>query len=502
MTVIEASTPPRLSQAIGRCRFDPLGYVMYAFPWGRPGTALAGESGPEPWQREVLQTLGEALHLRDRTSNEAVRQAVASGHGVGKSALVAWIVLWALSTLRDTRGVVTANTEGQLRTKTWPELAKWHGLAINKHWFTYTATSLFYSARPGHDRTWRVDAITWSENNTEAIAGLHNKGRRAFALFDEASSIADGVWETIEGALTDAGTDLFWLCFGNPTRTTGRFRECFAGGRFAHRWAPQQIDSRSVSMTNKAQLATWVHDYGEDSDFVRVRVKGEFPRAGTMQFIDSECVQQAVDRELFKDPTAPLVMGVDIARQGSDQTVVRFRRGLDARSFPAVKFRIPDLMVTAGRVMELVNSHEPDAVFVDGTGIGWGVVDRLNQLGCSTMRGIDFSSGADRTDGVNAKVSYANKRAEMWGYMKEWCKFGCLPNDRELRADLTNVESGCDAYDAILLERKRDMRKRGLASPDDGDALALTFAYPVGRRNSQEELRIQEKLAVLKRRIV
>ena len=343
MTVIEA--PPRLSQTIGRLRFDPLGYVMYAFPWGRPGTALADESGPEPWQREVLQKLGDGLHRRDKTSDEAVRQAVASGHGVGKSALVAWIILWALSTLRDTRGVVTANTEGQLRTKTWPELAKWHALAANKNWFTYTATSLFYSAQPGHERTWRVDAITWSENNTEAIAGLHNKGRRAFALFDEASSIADGVWETIEGALTDAGTELFWLAFGNPTRTTGRFRECFAGGRFAHRWQPQQIDSRSVSMTNKAQIATWVHDYGEDSDFVRVRVKGEFPRSGTMQFIDSERVQQAVERELFKDPTAALIMGVDIARHGEDQTVIRFRRGLDARSIPAVKFRIPDLMV-------------------------------------------------------------------------------------------------------------------------------------------------------------
>ena len=223
------------------------------------------------------------------TPDEAVRLAVASGHGIGKSALVAWVILWAMSTLSDTRGVVTANTEGQLRTKTWPELAKWHALSINKSWFTYTATSL-QSSRPGRDRTWRVDAITWSENNTEAIAGLHNKGKRAFALFDEASSIADGVWETIEGALTDAGTDLFWLAFGNPTRTTGRFRECFAGGRFAHRWQPQQINSRSVSMTNKAQIATWVHDYGEDSDFVRVRVKGEFPRAGTMQFIDSERV--------------------------------------------------------------------------------------------------------------------------------------------------------------------------------------------------------------------
>ncbi|SEP26631.1 hypothetical protein SAMN02990966_04701 [Rhodospirillales bacterium URHD0017] len=502
MTVIEFLTPPRHSQTIGRLRFNPLGYVMYAFPWGQPGTALAAESGPEPWQREVLEKLGDDLDQRDSTPDEAVRLAIASGHGIGKSALVAWIILWALSTLPDTRGVVTANTEGQLRTKTWPELAKWHALAVNKSWFTYTATSLFYSALPGHDRTWRVDSITWSENNTEAIAGLHNKGRRAFALFDEASSIADGVWETIEGALTDAGTELFWLAFGNPTRTTGRFRECFAGGRFAHRWQPQQIDSRSVSMTNKAQIATWVQDYGEDSDFVRVRVKGEFPRAGTMQFIDSERVQHAVARELFKDPTAALVMGVDIARQGEDQTVIRFRRGLDARSIPAVKFRIPDLMVTAGRVMELVNSHEPDAVFVDGTGIGWGVVDRLSQLGCSTVRGIDFGAGADRTDSSEAVVRYANKRAEMWGHMKEWCRFGCLPDDRSLAADLTAVDYGYDAADAIRLERKDDMRKRGLASPDDGDALALTFAYPVERRNPQEGWRVQEKLAVLKRRIV
>src|SRR4029453_13913297 len=143
-------------------------------------------------------------------------------------------------------------------------------------------------------------------------------------------------------------------------------------------------------MTNKAQIATWVADYGEDSDFVRVRVKGEFPRAGTMQFIDSERVEQAVARELFRDPTAALVMGVDIARHGEDQTVIRFRRGLDARSIPAVKFRIPDLMAVAGRAMELVNAYEPDAVFVDGTGIGWGGVDRPVPLGGSSARGRDF----------------------------------------------------------------------------------------------------------------
>src|SRR5262249_38596421 len=159
------------------------------------------------------------------------------------------------------------NTEAQLRTKTWPELAKWHQLSLNRDWFTYTATAL-HSSVAEQERTWRVDAITWSENNTEAIAGLHNKGKRAFALFDEASAIDDAVWETIEGALTDAGTELIWAAFGNPTRNAGRFKECFPGGRFAHRWQGEQIDSRSVSFTNKPQIAEWVADYGEDSDFV------------------------------------------------------------------------------------------------------------------------------------------------------------------------------------------------------------------------------------------
>jgi hypothetical protein len=492
-----------LHREIGAFRFDPLGFVMYAFPWGIPGTPLAGESGPEEWQRDVLIKLGNGLIDRrfGVVESEAVRVAIASGHGIGKSALVAWIILWAMSTLHDTRGVVSANTEGQLRTKTWPELAKWHGMSRNKAWFTYTATAL-HCAWPGHDKTWRVDAITWSEQNTEAIAGLHNKGRRAFALLDEASAIPDPVWDTIEGALTDSDTELLWAVFGNPTRTAGRFRECFAGGRFAHRWSPQQIDSRSVAMTNKAQIAAWVKDHGEDSDFIRVRVRGVFPRAGSLQFIDGQRVDEAVARPLTEDPTAPLIMGVDIARQGEDQTVIRFRRGLDARSIPAVKFRIPDLMQVASRVMEQVNSHNPDAVFIDGTGIGWGVLDRLNQLGCPNVSGVDFGARADRTDARDAAARYANKRAEMWGFMKEWLKVGSLPDDNDLTADLKAVDYGYDASDAILLERKDDMRRRGLASPDDGDALALTFAYPVAKRDWAEERRFEEGLQRLKRWIV
>lgn len=462
----------RMHEEIGAFRFDPLGYVMYVFPWMVAGTPLAQEDGPEQWQKDVLIRLGLGLISTD----EALREAIASGHGIGKSALVAWIIHWALATVADTRGVVTANTEGQLRTKTWPELAKWHALAINRDWFILTATAL-YSSLSGHEKTWRVDAISWSENNTEAIAGLHNKGKRAFVLFDEASAIPDAIWETIEGALTDSHTELLWAVFGNPTKNVGRFRECFAGGRFAHRWTHAQIDSRTVTMTNKALIEEWVKDYGEDSDFVRVRVRGVFPRAGSMQFIDAERIDNARQRPAVPDPASALVMGVDIARHGADQSVICFRRGADARSVPPIKLRIPDLMALAGRIMSEVIARNPQAVFVDATGMGWGVYDRLKQLGCPGLVAVDFSGAPDRPV-ADSNAKYANKRAEMWGFMRDWLAVGCTRDDPELTADLGNVEYGYDANDAILLEKKEHMRKRGLASPDSGDALALTFAYP------------------------
>jgi hypothetical protein len=488
-----------LHKKIASFRRDPLGFVLFAFPWGVEGSPLADEKGPLPWQRDILERLGHGLI----DASAALRQAVASGHGIGKSALVAWIVLWGLSTLRDTRGVVTANTESQLRTKTWPELAKWHALALNRDWFVFTATAL-YSSKAGHEKTWRCDAITWSENNTEAIAGLHNKGRRAFALMDEASAIPDSIFETVEGALTDAGTELFWCVFGNPTRTDGRFRECFAGGRFASRWHPQQIDSRTVEISNKAQIAEWVNDYGEDSDFVRVRVKGMFPRAGEQQFIDSDRVEKAMARPLVRDATAPLVMGVDIGRT-NDPSVIRFRQGLDARSIPPVRMTIPDLMQVASRVGEQIDLWKPAAVFVDMTGLGAGVVDRLHQLGYDKVVGVNFSDGVDQGVAGSQGILYANMRAKMYGGMKDWCKLGCLPEqDRDLQAQMTGVRYGYNAANAILLERKDDMRKRGLASPDDADALALTFAQPVAIKavTEQEERRIEEKIASRRRGFV
>ena len=464
-------------------RHDPLGFVRWAFPWGEAEGPLAHHAGPEAWQEKVLRAVGDGLAARTSESGGPVRVAVASGHGVGKSALVAWLILWAMATDPATRGVVTANTETQLKTKTWVELGKWHRLAMTHNWATLGATSIA-SALPGTGEaaslaTGRVDMVPWAAHNPEAFAGLHNHGSRVLLVFDEASSIADPIWETAEGALTDAGTEIVWLAFGNPTRTSGRFFECFH--RFRGRWHTQQVDSRAVSLTDKQQLARWVADYGEDSDFVRVRVRGQFPRAGSMQFIDTVLVEHAMKRpvDLATHQLNPLVMGVDVARFGDDRSVIVLRRGLDARTWPMEKHQGLDLMTLAARVAERAAAENVRAVFVDEGGIGAGVVDRLRQLGVPFVFGVHFGGKPETWDAEGAKPKYANKRAEMWGNMKAWLAQASLPDETDLRADLCGCEYGYDGSQAIQLEKKADMKKRGLASPDIGDALALTFALPV-----------------------
>lgn len=451
--------------------WDPYKFVMWAFPWGEPDTELADSTGPEEWQATLLKGVRDGL----LTPHEAIQQAVASGHGVGKSALVAWIVLWAMSTFEDTRGVVTANTENQLKTKTWVELNKWHRLFIAKDLFEVTATKIC-SKDPMHADTWRVDIVPWSERNTEAFAGLHNKGRRILVVFDEASSIPDVIWETTEGALTDSDTQIIWLVCGNPTRNTGRFRECFS--KFRLIWKTTQVDSRTVSITNKKQIAKWERDYGDDSDFFRVRVKGEFPRVGAMEFISLDDATAASQREISVQLFDALVLGVDVARYGDDETVIYIRKGRDGRTHAPVRLRGVDTMTVAGRVAEICQKMGADAVFVDGGGVGGGVVDRLRQLHVHGVFDIDFSSKADRAH-FEDQTRYANKRAEMWGYMREWLKGGAIPDDKDLINQLVAPQYIFNIRNEIQLENKSDIKKRTGESPNLPDALALTFAYPV-----------------------
>jgi hypothetical protein len=250
------SPEEQLIEDIAGFTHDPLGYALYAFPWGEEGTELAHATGPRQWQADAFREIRD--HLQNpETRYQPLMLARASGHGIGKSAFISMLINWGMSTCEDCKVVVTANTDNQLRTKTWPEIIKWSNLAITKDWFTCTATAM-YSNDPGHDKRWRADAIPWSEHNTEAFAGLHNERKRIIVVFDEASNIADLVWEVAEGALTDEDTEIIWVAFGNPTRNTGRFRECFR--KYKHRWKTAQIDSRTVEGTNKQQLQKWVDE--------------------------------------------------------------------------------------------------------------------------------------------------------------------------------------------------------------------------------------------------
>lgn len=454
-----------LAEIAARCSKNPLKFVNLAFPWGIG--ELEGCS-PEQWQVDVLAEVGDALNA-GISLQEAIQIAVSSGHGVGKSALVAWLILWAMSTMPDTKGVVTANTDNQLRTKTWPELAKWHRLCITAQCFKFTATSLF-STDPEHEKTWRMDAIPWSENNTEAFAGLHNQGKRILLVFDEASAIADRVWEVAEGALTDKDTQIIWCCFGNPTQSTGRFFQCF--NRLKHRWKTHRVDSRTVTITNKEQIQKWIDDYGEDHDFVRVRVRGVFPSASSVQFISQASVTSAMSRDYTDLEVRGFakIMGVDVARHGDDQSVIIRRRG--NKVWQPKKMRVPDTMKLAEIVAIEIDEWDPDYVMIDATGMGWAVVDRLRQLGYG-KKIIAVQVGEAAAD----DRKYFNKRAECWGRMRDWInEGGSLPDDPELEADLTGPQYGMDKNGRFQLEKKEDMKKRGLSSPDCGDCASLTFS--------------------------
>jgi hypothetical protein len=454
--MIDADSPLTKVGAITRCATDPLRFVTTAFAWGEG--ELAGQPGPDAWQTDVLRALGEHKTAPER--DRALRIAVASGHGVGKTALVAWLILWAMSTRPHMAGVVTANTQRQLETKTWRELAVWHRRAVNRDWFAWSASKF---ASVHHPDTWFVAAVPWSKERPEAFAGLH--ANHVLVVFDEASSIPDAIWDVSEGAMTTPGA--LWFAFGNPTRTGGRFRQCF--GRFRHRWNTVRVDARRSRIASQEQIGQWIADYGEDSDFVRVRVTGEFPRQGSAQFIAPALVDAARARRAVGH--GALVLGVDVARFGEDQTVLAFRRGDAVRRI--VRHRGLDTMQVAGRVAEAIVKRRPKAVFIDGVGVGGGVVDRLRQLGFAIA---DVNAGGRAGD----ERLYANRRVEMWGRMRDWLAAGgCLPADDALADELTGPEYGFDSANRFVLERKEDLRRRGLASPDAADALALTFADPV-----------------------
>lgn len=460
----EAELQSRLIEQVSAFRHDPLGFVKYCYDWGHGELELM--KGPRIWQADVLTRISK--HLADpATRYQPKMLAVASGKGIGKSTLVGQLTWWGLSTLPDTKIIITANTDTQLRTKTSPEINKWARLAINSHWFN-VYTTIVTSKDKKHERTWRADLIPWSVDNTEAFSGMHNLGKRIIVIFDEASSIDDQIWKVIEGALTDENTEILWLAFGNPTRNTGRFRECF--GSFKHRWDTLQVDSRTVEGVNQDQIKKWEEDYGEDSDHFRILVRGEFPRAGFNQLIPSDAVAACRKYKAQGYQALPKILACDVARYGDDKTTLYLRQGRYSKRLG--RWRGLSTAETTARVIAASREHSPDAIVVDSDGIGATVYDQLEFQGYKRLL-YEFHGGKPAFD-FN---KYVNRRAEVWGLMRDALIAGMeIENDPELAQDLVSPQYGYSAKNQIQLEKKDDMKARGLNSPDDGDALAMTFA--------------------------
>jgi hypothetical protein len=233
--------------------------------------------------------------------------------------------------------IVMAGTGDQLKTKTQPEVAKWFRLGANAEMFEVNV-HLDQGAR-GRPRTmWRADFTTWSQENPQASAGAHNKGKRLIIIYEEASGIPDIIWKTQEGALTDADTEIIWIAISQCTRSDGYFFDATHGDQ-RDRWNPEVIDSREVEGVNVEEINEDDRDLRQDSDHVRVRYRGLFPLAGEGKFIDLELVNEAQRAPGRRNSDDPLIAGVDLSWGGSDDTVIRFRRGLDARSIPPIKIR-------------------------------------------------------------------------------------------------------------------------------------------------------------------
>ena len=470
-----------LADFVGQFYADPLGFVMAAYPWGEPGTDLAGETGPDPNQIEFLTALGNEVKARGfdgKTPVMPIRMAETSGHGTGKTAMGAWIANWIMSTRPQSQGTVTAGTATQLETRTWAGIQRWTKLCITAHWWEVLSRGIY--ARPEilsegqTPESWCLTAQTCKEENAQSFAGQHARTSTSWYLFDEASTVPDKIWEVAGGGLSDGEPHFY--CWGQPERNTGAFyNACFGSQR--DRWNHRTVDSRTSRFTNKEYIAELLADYGVDSDYFKVRVLGLPPSASELQFIDTARVDKARHNQVEVLDDEPLIAGFDVSGGGKAWNVIRFRRGSDARSIPPIRItgeegRDRQLLIAKAAQVLTDPLIKPAMMFVDSA-FGSPIVERLRTMGFRNVIEVNFG-------GSSPNRHQANMRAFMWNGMKEWLPKGQLdPHDTRLHSDLVAPGYHLNQKSQLVIESKESMQKRNIASPDDGDALALTFAQPV-----------------------
>lgn len=432
------------------------------------------EATPDEWQAEVL---------RDIAHQRLV--SVRSGQGVGKTSLEAWAAIWFLCCRPNPKVVCTAPTKQQLHDVLWAEIAKWLNSSKVSALLKWTKTKIYMI---GHEERWFATART--ATRPENMQGFHED----YMLFivDEASGVADPILEAILGTLTGPENKL--LMCGNPTKTAGIFYD--SHNRDRSRFRTHKVDSRDSKRTSKENIEMLIDKYGAESDVVRVRVYGEFPKAEADAFIPLELAELAAGASI--EPTGDtLHLGVDVARFGDDETIIAPRIGM--KVFKLRCYNKQDTMVTAGKVIstarELIRHYSQIRkveIKVDDSGVGGGVTDRLNEViqeeNLKGWRVTPINNGSSPTR--NGEDYYDNRGTETWAELRDLLQESFskhiqghpasidLPNDERLITQLSQRKYRMTSKGKIALERKEDMKKRGLDSPDRADAVVLAFAPP------------------------
>ena len=459
-------------QHLRRWRSDPVAFVR---------ECLRAE--PDAWQIEVLRAVGGGVAQQ--------RYALKASKGPGKSTVLAWVVWWWLATRLHPKVVCTSITADNLRDGLWTELAKWQQQSdFLKAAFEWKSERI---SAVDHPETWWASARPWAKGadasqQANTLAGIHADA--VLFVIDEAGGVPDAVAAAAEGGLANAdasqGREAKLLIAGNPTHLEGPlYRACTSERSL---WWVKEIsgdpdDPQRAPRVSLEWAREQIAKYGRENPYVLVNVFGRFPPSSANALFGPDEVAAAMARVIAKAEYEQEVkiLGVDVARQGDDRTVIALRQGRVV--FGPRILRIPDTMAIAGQVSMLFDKHRPDALFIDQATFGFGVLDRLTQLGYPAI-GVDFG-GKPVTH-----VKYANRRSEMWFRMSEWVKAGgVLPKVPELVSELTAPKYSFDAHNHLLLEKKKDIKARTGTSPDIADAIALTFAQPVLPRDAREHHR-------------
>lgn len=419
---------------------------------------------PDAWQVDVLRAF---------VSNQ--RLALKACKGPGKSTVMAWCGWNFLLTRPHPKVVATSITGDNLRDGLWTEFAKWQAKSpLLKHAFAWSAERI---VAKDHPETWWASARQWAKGadasqQANTLAGIH--ADYVLFLVDEAGGIPDGVVAAAEAGLS-TGTETKLFLSGNPTHLSGPLYRACTRDRSLY-WVKEisgdPDDPNRAPRIDIEWARRQIEQNGRDNPWVLVNVFGKFPPGQSNALLGVEDVTDACRRSIsFADVEhEPKILGVDVARFGDDRTVFFPRQG--RAGMGAKVFRNLNTMEVADQVALSIERWSPDAVFVDQTGVGAGVVDRLQQLG-HNVTGVDNGSKA-------LDHRFADRRCEMWWKMADWIRSGgCLPDDSELISELTAPTYEFDASNKFRLESKKELKKRGLASPDKADALALTFTAPV-----------------------